>query len=71
MRKTRIACCQMDSGFGTKKQNIQNMVRMINKAADQDVGLIILPEVVNTSDKELDKLDETAEDFPNGQLCGM
>ena len=68
--KTRIACCQMDSGFGSKTKNIENMIRMIEKAtADRDVDLVVLPEIVNTGYKDMDALPELAEDFPSGETA--
>ena len=65
--KTRIACCQMDSGFGSKEKNVEKMVEMIERAAaDRDVDLVVLPEMVNVGFKELDQLPMLAESFPDG-----
>ena len=48
--KVAIACCQMQSGLGTKDDNIAKMCSMLDKVtSEKDVDLVIFPELAINS----------------------
>jgi N-carbamoylputrescine amidase len=46
--RLRIACGQMEPRIGQKAYNIKRSIEMIDEAAAQGAGLIVLPELCNT-----------------------
>ena len=66
--KTKIACCQMQSGLGTKKDNIKKMILKIETITqEQNVDLIIFPELAVTGYECGELYAELAEPYPEGE----
>jgi len=56
----RAACAQMDIAFGNKEANLETVAKMVKEAAENQVDLILLPELFQTG-YCLDKADLLAE----------
>ena len=70
--KVAIACCQMQSGLGTKDDNIAKMCSMLDKVtSEKDVDLVIFPELAITGYECGDLYEELAEPFPEGESIGV
>lgn len=66
-KEVRIACCQMQSGLGTKEANITKMIAMLNEIVSKgDVDLVIFPELAVTGYECSDLYESLAEGFPEG-----
>ncbi|NLG04529.1 MAG: carbon-nitrogen hydrolase family protein [Clostridia bacterium] len=66
--KTKIVCCQMQSGLGTKQKNVEKMVKKIEEVAgNNDVDLIIFPELATTGYECSELYDQLAETYPEGE----
>jgi N-carbamoylputrescine amidase len=64
----RIACVQMEPKVGHKEANVAKSVELIERAADHDARLIVLPELANTG-YVFDTREEAfalAEEIPGG-----
>lgn len=67
-KTVKIACCQMQSGLGTKDENIAKMISMLEEAtAGGDVDLVIFPELAVTGYECSELYEELAEPFPEGE----
>ncbi len=67
-RDVKIACCQMQSGLGTKQENLEKMVAMLeNAVSDKDVDLVIFPELAVTGYECSELYEELSEPFPGGE----
>lgn len=65
--KTKIACCQMQSGLGTKDENIAKMLAKIEEVTSKEkIDLVIFPELATTGYECSDIYGELAEHFPDG-----
>ena len=70
--KVAIACCQMQSGLGTKDDNIAKMCSMLDKVtSEKDVDLVIFPELAITGYECGDLYEDLAEPFPEGKSIGV
>ncbi len=66
--KTKIACVQMQSALGDKRENLEKMVGHVRSAAeDKEVSLIIFPELATTGYECSEKYRDLAEEFPSGE----
>ena len=66
--KVNIACCQMQSGLGTKRENIRKMISQIEGITSRDnVDLIVFPELATTGYECSDLYGELSEPFPQGE----
>ena len=69
--RTKIACVQMQSALGKKKENIEKMIgKMEEVMSDREVSLIIFPELAVTGYECGELYQELAETFPEGESIG-
>lgn len=65
--KTRIACVQMQSTLGDKKENLDKMIRYVEQITEQDeTDIIVFPELAVTGYECSELYQELAEPFPEG-----
>lgn len=65
--KTKIACCQIKSELGNKKENINKMISRIEELAEtQTVDLIVFPELAVTGYECSEMYSQLAEPYPEG-----
>lgn len=65
--KTKIACVQMQSALGKKKENLGKMAEKVKEIMEkQPVDLIIFPELAVTGYECSDLYRDMAENFPEG-----
>lgn len=65
--KTRIACCQIKSQLGHKKENINKMISKIEAITDkQKIDLIVFPELAVTGYECSEMYSQLAEPCPGG-----
>ena len=58
----------MQSGLGTKQKNVEKMVKKIEEVAgNNDVDLIIFPELATTGYECSELYDQLAETYPEGE----
>ena len=66
--KTKIACVQMQSALGKKRENLEKMkekIRLIME--DKEVSIIVFPELAVTGYECGEQYEELAESFPEGE----
>lgn len=67
MMQTKIACVQMQSALGDKDANLKKMIAKIDEVMkDDDVQLIIFPELALTGYECSDFYEDVSESYPNG-----
>lgn len=70
--KTKIACIQMQSALGKKKQNIDKMIQRLEAAAAKgDIDLVVFPELATTGYECSEQYEALAESFPDGKSIGI
>jgi predicted amidohydrolase len=69
--EVKVACIQMEPKVGKKDENIRHTTKLIEEAAENGAGLVVLPElcnsgyVFNTREEAFD----LSEEVPNGPTC--
>lgn len=65
--KIKIACMQMKSSLGDKKENLHKIMKYIEQITeDKDVSLIVFPELALNGYECSELYERTAESFPDG-----
>lgn len=70
MDDMRVACVSMNGFFGQPERSLTNIGIFSRKAADQDVDLVLFPELVVHGHNAPDT-PRLAEAVPNGPSCQL
>lgn len=70
--KTKIACCQMQSGLGTKAENIAKMKGMLaDVMASDKPDLVVFPELASTGYECSEMYGELAEEYEGSETVAI